>query len=108
MIPSPDCGGGWDECPPVALIGVAEKGYLTLDLSPGFGYTGIAVAMLAQLNPLAVVPAAIFLSAVYVGADAMSRAVNIPTYIADVLVGVSILAVLCSVMLSQYRIRWRT
>ena len=92
------------------IAGVSEtaglKGYLTLDLSPGFGYTGIAVAMLAQLNPLAVIPAAIFLSAVYVGSDAMSRAVNIPTYIADVLVGVSVLAVLCSVMLSQYRIRW--
>lgn len=92
------------------IAGVSEtaglKGYLTLDLSPGFGYTGIAVAMLAQLNPLAVIPAAIFLSAVYVGSDAMSRAVNIPTYIADVLVGVSVLAVLCSVMLSQYRVRW--
>jgi simple sugar transport system permease protein len=94
------------------MAGVSEtaglKGYLTLDLSPGFGYTGIAVAMLAQLNPLGVIPAAIFLSAVYVGSDAMSRAINIPTYIADVLVGVSVLAVLCSVMLSQYRVRWRT
>ena len=93
------------------MAGVSEtaglKGYLTLDLSPGFGYTGIAVAMLAQLNPLGVIPAAIFLSAVYVGSDAMSRAINIPTYIADVLVGVSVLAVLCSVMLSQYRVRWR-
>lgn len=92
------------------IAGVSEttglKGYLTLDLSPGFGYTGIAVAMLAQLHPLAVIPSAIFLSAVYVGSDAMSRAVNIPTYIADVLVGVSVLAVLCSVMFSQYRIRW--
>ncbi len=94
------------------MAGVSEtaglKGYLTLDLSPGFGYTGIAVAMLAQLNPLAVIPSAIFLSAVYVGADAMSRGINIPTYVADVLVGVSVLAVLCSVMLSQYRIRWRS
>ena len=94
------------------MAGVSEtaglKGYLTLDLSPGFGYTGIAVAMLAQLNPLGVVPAAIFLSAVYVGSDAMSRAINIPTYIADVLVGVSVLAVLCSVMLSQYKVRFRT
>jgi simple sugar transport system permease protein len=93
------------------MAGVSEtaglKGYLTLDLSPGFGYTGIAVAMLAQLNPLGVIPAAIFLSAVYVGSDAMSRAINIPTYIADVLVGVSVLAVLCSVMFSQYRVRWR-
>jgi simple sugar transport system permease protein len=93
------------------MAGVSEtaglKGYLTLDLSPGFGYTGIAVAMLAQLNPLAVVPAAFFLSAVFVGADAMSRAVNIPTYIADVIVGVSVLAMLSTAMLTQYRIRWR-
>jgi len=93
------------------MAGVSEtaglKGYLTLDLSPGFGYTGIAVAMLARLNPLAVVPAALFLSAVYVGSDAMSRAVNIPTYIADVLVGVCVLAVLFSAMFTQYKIRWR-
>jgi len=93
------------------LAGVSEvaglKGYLTLDLSPGFGYTGIAVAMLAQLHPLGVIPAALFLSAVYVGADSMSRAINIPTYIADVLVGVSVLAILVSVMLTRFRIRWR-
>ncbi len=93
------------------MAGVSEtaglKGYLTLDLSPGFGFTGIAVAMLAQLNPIGVIPAAIFLSAVYVGSDSMSRAVNIPTFIADVIVGASVLAVLCSVMLSQYRVRWR-
>ena len=44
---------------------------LTLDLSPGFGYTGIAVAMLAQLHPLAVIPAALFMSGIYVGSDAM-------------------------------------
>ena len=93
------------------LAGVCEvaglKGYLTLDLSPGFGYTGIAVAMLAQLHPLAVVPAALFLSGVYVGSDAMSRAVNIPTYIADVIVGMSVLAILVAVMLTKFRIRWR-
>jgi len=93
------------------MAGVSEvaglKGYLTLDLSPGFGYTGIAVAMLAQLHPLAVVPSAIFLSVVFVGADAMSRAINIPTYIADVMVGVSVLAMLVTAMLAQYRIRWR-
>ncbi len=93
------------------MAGVSEvaglKGYLTLDLSPGFGYTGIAVAMLAQLHPLGVVPAALFLSAMFVGADAMSRAVNIPTYIADVMVGVSVLAMLVTAMLTQYRLRWR-
>ena len=42
-----------------ALAGFSEvaglKGNLTLDLSPGFGYSGIVVAMLAMLNPLGVV-----------------------------------------------------
>ena len=43
----------------------------------------------------------------FVGADAMSRAVNIPTYLADVMVGISVLAMLVTAMLAQYRIRWR-
>ena len=93
------------------LAGVSEvaglKGYLTLDLSPGFGYTGIVVAMLAQLHPLGVVVSAFFISVVYVGADSMSRALNIPAYLADVIVGVSVLCVLVSVMFTQYRIRWK-
>ena len=92
------------------MAGVSEvtglKGYLTLDISPGFGYTGIAVAMLAQLNPIGVVFSAMFLASIYVGADAMSRAVEIPNYIADVLVAVSLLAMLVSTMLSRYKIVW--
>jgi simple sugar transport system permease protein len=83
------------------------KGYLTLDLSPGFGYAGIAVAMLAALHPLAVILSALFLAGIYVGADSMSRALNVPTYIADVIVAVSVLAVLVSLMLTRYRIKWR-
>ena len=42
-----------------ALAGFSEvsglKGNLSLDLSPGYGYSGIVVAMLAMLNPLGVV-----------------------------------------------------
>ncbi len=93
------------------MAGVSEvagtKGYLTLDLSPGFGYAGIAVAMLAALHPLAVIPSALFLAGIYVGADSMSRALNVPTYIADVIVAASVLAVLVSLMLTHFRIRWR-
>jgi len=93
------------------MAGVSEtiglKGYLTRDLSPGFGYTGIAVAMLANLHPLGVIPAAIFLSAVYIGADTMSRALNIPNIIAEVLVALSVLAVLVSVLFARYRLRMR-
>ena len=93
------------------MAGVGEvaglKGYLTLDLSPGFGYAGIAVAMLAALHPLGVALSAVFLAGIYVGADSMSRAINIPTYIADVLVASSVLAVLVSLMLVRFRVRWR-
>ncbi len=93
------------------IAGVGEiagtKGYLTLDLSPGFGYAGIAVAMLAALHPLAVIASAIFLAGIYVGADSMSRAINVPTYIADVIVATSVLSVLVSLMLTRFRVRIR-
>src|SRR4029450_351726 len=48
------------------LAGVGEvagrAGYLTLDMSPGYGYSGIVIAMLAGLNPLGVVLAALFVA----------------------------------------------
>jgi simple sugar transport system permease protein len=92
-----------------AWAGVTElagtKGYLTLDLSPGFGYTGIAVAMLAGLNPLGVIPAAIFVAAIYNGADSMSRAMGISNYLADVLTATALLMVLVSVLFTSYRLR---
>ncbi|MDB5944327.1 MAG: putative Uncharacterized type transport system, permease component, partial [Ramlibacter sp.] len=82
-----------------ALAGLAgavevagRTGYLTLDMSPGYGYTGIVIAMLAALHPLAVVAAAIFVAGVLVGADSMSRAMGVPTYIADVIVAASLIS----------------
>ena len=54
---------------------------------------------------LGVVASAVFLSAIFVGADSMSRAINVPSYLADVVTAVSLLLVLMSVMLVRYRIR---
>jgi simple sugar transport system permease protein len=95
-----------------ALAGLAgaievagRTGYVTLDMSPGYGYSGIVIAMLAMLNPLGVVAAAVFVAGVLVGADSMSRAVNVPTYIADVIVAVSLISMLVATMLTQYRVR---
>ena len=79
--------------------------YVTLDMSPGYGYSGIVIAMLAMLHPLGVVAAAIFVAGMLVGADSMSRAVNVPTYIADVIVAVALNAMLVATMLVQYRVR---
>lgn len=94
-----------------ALAGFSEvsglKGNLTLDLSPGYGYTGIVVAMLAMLNPLGVVASAIFVAGIFVGADAMSRAAKVPSYIADVMVATSLLTMVVAILLTRFRIRWK-
>ena len=91
-----------------ALAGWSEvaglKGHLSLDLSPGFGYTGIVVAMLALLHPLAVVPAAIFVAGVFVGSDAMSRAAGVPTYIADILLAAALLFMVLAILLTRVRV----
>jgi len=93
------------------IAGVSEvaglKGYLTLDLSPGFGYTGIAVAMLGNLHPLAVMFAAVFIAALSVGADSMSRVLSVPSYIADIMVAAAVLSVLIGLLFTQYRVRTR-
>jgi len=84
-----------------------RTGYVTLDMSPGYGYTGIVVAMLAALNPIGVVAAAVFVAGMLVGADSMSRAVSVPTYIADVIVAVALIAMLVATMFAQWRLRWK-
>ncbi|AVO36274.1 ABC transporter permease [Pukyongiella litopenaei] len=91
-----------------ALAGFGEvaglKGVLTLDLSPGFGYTGIIVAMLARLHPLGVVVSAIFVAGVFVGADSMSRTAGIPSYIADIMLAAALLLMVLALMLTRYRV----
>lgn len=91
-----------------ALAGFSEvaglKGSLTLDLSPGFGYTGIIVAMLALLNPIGVIFAALFVAGIFVGADSMSRAANVPTYLADIMLANALLFMVLAIMLTRFRV----
>jgi general nucleoside transport system permease protein len=96
-----------------ALAGLAgavevagRAGYLTLDMSPGYGYSGIVIAMLAALHPLGVVAAAVFVAGILVGADSMGRAVGVPTYIADVINATALIAMLVATMFTQYKLRW--
>lgn len=91
-----------------ALAGWSEvaglKGHLSSDLSPGFGYTGIIVAMLALLHPLGVVVTAIFVAGIFVGSDAMSRAAGVPTYIADMLLATALLFMVLAILLTRVRV----
>lgn len=91
-----------------ALAGWSEvaglKGHLSSDLSPGFGYTGIIVAMLALLHPLGVILTAIFVAGIFVGSDAMSRAAGVPTYIADMLMATALLFMVLAILLTRVRV----
>ena len=92
------------------LAGVGEVGgvhyQVMSDISPGFGYSGIVIAMLARLSPLGVVPAAIFFAAVMTGASAMSRATGVPVFLGDVIQGVALLTMLVALLFTSYRVRW--
>jgi ABC-type uncharacterized transport system permease subunit len=65
-------------------------------LSPGYGFTGIAVALLANLNPVWSVISALFLAALNIGADAMQRRAGVPVSFVWVIEGFILLALLAS------------
>lgn len=87
----------------VEVLGPA--GRVTTTMSPGFGYAGIVVAMLAALHPMGVVAASVFVATIFVGADAMSRATGVPSFIADVIMSVSLLAMLTALLFTTTRLR---
>jgi len=64
------------------------------NLSPGYGYTAIAVALLARLNPIGTFVAAILFGALEVAASALQREAAIPSTTATVVEAVVILTVI--------------
>jgi simple sugar transport system permease protein len=54
------------------------------NLSPGYGYTAIVVALLGQLNPPFVLLAAILFAALQVGASTMESAVGVPSSVVTI------------------------
>ena len=64
------------------------------NLSPGYGYTAIAVALLARLNPIGTFIAAILFGALEVAASALQREAAIPSTTATVVEAAVILVVI--------------
>jgi ABC-type uncharacterized transport system permease subunit len=63
------------------------------NLSPGYGFSAIAVAILARLRPLGVLGAALLFATLETGALGMQRDAGVPSVVALVLEAVIILAV---------------
>ena len=91
------------------LAGAGEVGgvrfQVTSDLSSGYGYAGIVIATLAELNPLGVVPAALFFAIIFNGAGTMSRTIGVPIYLADVIQGIALLMMVAGRLFTVYRLR---
>jgi simple sugar transport system permease protein len=64
------------------------------NLSPGYGFTGIAVALLARLDPRGVVASGILFAALEAGAAGMQRDAGVPSVVVYVVEAVVIIAVL--------------
>jgi simple sugar transport system permease protein len=81
------------------LAGAAEVAgvhrRLIEDISGGYGFTAIVVALLGWLHPLGVVLAAILFAALRVGADAMQRAIGVPVTLVYIIQALVILLILC-------------
>jgi general nucleoside transport system permease protein len=91
------------------LAGVGElcaiQYRLIMDISPGYGYTGIVIAMLGNLHPVGVLFSALFFSVIIVGAQTMSRMTGVPTYISEVIQGMALMVMLVFLLFTEYRIR---
>jgi simple sugar transport system permease protein len=75
----------------IEVLGVTYALYE--DISPGYGYTAIAVALLAGLDPWRVIAAALLFAALEAGAGAMQRDAGVPSTVASVIEALLILAV---------------
>lgn len=69
-------------------------------ISPGYGFTGIIVAWLAKLNPLAIVPVAILFGALILAGREIQ-----PSGVPRLIQGVILFALIASEVLMRYKVR---
>jgi general nucleoside transport system permease protein len=86
------------------LAGAVEVGGVTYalyeNISPGYGFTAIAVALLARLNALAVIATGILFGALEAGATAMQRDAGVPSVVVSI-VEAAIILILVAVERSR-------
>lgn len=84
-----------------ALEIAGVTGRLFENLSPGYGFTAIAVGLLARLHPIGVLPAALFFAALASGSGAMQRSAGVPS------VTVQIIEALVIFLSVGFALAWR-
>ena len=87
----------------IEVLGVHYR--LIDGFSHGFGFNAVAIALLAGLNPIAILPAGLFFGFLETGALAMQRAVGVPSSLVSVIQGLTMVFILSAMGLSALRRR---
>jgi ABC-type uncharacterized transport system permease subunit len=98
-----------------ALVGLAGVGQViaadggsTASLTLGLGYAGITVAFLAALEPLGVIPAALFVSAVLAGIKTANQEMGLPLALGSITIALLLITALLAQGAIHYRLRSRS
>ena len=89
----------------IEVMGVQHR--MMENLASGYGFSGIVAALFGSLHPLGSIPASVLFGGLLVGADKMQRAVQVPSALIDTLLGLVVLLVVGSQVISRRRARRR-
>lgn len=85
------------------LAGIQHR--LRLDISTGYGYTGIIIALLGRLHPVGVILAAIFFGGLINGSTSMQIFTGVPVALVYSVQGIVLICLLTADVFSHYRLR---
>jgi len=83
----------------VEVLGIQHK--MRMEISPGYGYTGIAVALLGYLNPFGILLASLFMGGVMNGSTTMHRMARIPVGMAYLIQSLAILFIMVGYLIQE-------
>jgi ABC-type uncharacterized transport system permease subunit len=78
----------------IECVGVHYR--LIEGFSAGFGFNAMAIALMGALNPLSIIPSALFFGFLETGAQAMQRQSGVPSSLVLVIQGLTMVMVLCA------------
>jgi general nucleoside transport system permease protein len=90
----------------IDLLGIHRR--MIGGMAGSLGFSGVVVALLGKLHPLGVVPASFLFGGLLTGADKMQRAVQVPSTLIQVILGLTVLLVVSSEFISRRREMKRT
>jgi len=76
-------------------------------ISPGYGYAGIMIAILARLNPLGVVVAALLFGALDNAAITLPVRIGVPAALSDMIQAAALILFVAAAAISSYRLERR-